>query len=585
MKINKILIPIFICLCLIAYTIGYSTTTTTTNLSLVKPAAEDTSVDYFDTMNDNLDLIDAIFDTVTLIEYSYLDGVTSAIQTQLNAKQPLDAQLTDIAGLTPTDSYFIVGDGVNFVTESGATARTSLGLTIGTHVQAYDAGLLSIAGLTTAANKSIYTTALDTYATYNLTAFARTILDDANEATVKATLNLEIGTDVQAYDAALTSISGLTYVSPSFIKLTANDTYAVRTIAEVVTDLALNSDNLSDVASIAMLDEWEETTKPWTFDPGLRVRRVVDAANFYPYIDLRRVRDGDPTDDVADGDYLGAIIYSGYHTNAYYDGAIIRAIIDGTSGEDDMPGRLEFLTSPDGTGDSVLRMAIDNAGNIKMGDGSWTNYVNVTAGGVLTFGGTATINEPLSILAATTSAELAGVISDETGTLKLVYSDSPVFTTNISTPNVVFPATQVPSADANTLDDYEEGTWTVVIRGSGTAGTYEIASQDSSYTKIGRVVFLESRISMAASVTGGGDGYLQITGCPFTKKASSIPAGSVFVQGIDYTGTYLIIAFIGSSATDILYITEMVDNGNAINLPIAAISADDLIYFSITFFE
>ena len=35
---------------------------------------------------------------------------------------------TDIAGLTPTDSNFIVGDGSNFVTETGATARTSLGL-------------------------------------------------------------------------------------------------------------------------------------------------------------------------------------------------------------------------------------------------------------------------------------------------------------------------------------------------------------------------------------------------------------------------------------------------------------------------
>jgi hypothetical protein len=65
---------------------------------------------------------------VTTTELGYLDGVTSAIQTQLDAKQTSDAQLTDIAGLTPTDSNFIVGDGSNFVTESGAIARTSLGL-------------------------------------------------------------------------------------------------------------------------------------------------------------------------------------------------------------------------------------------------------------------------------------------------------------------------------------------------------------------------------------------------------------------------------------------------------------------------
>ena len=51
-----------------------------------------------------------------------------------NTYQPKDAQLTDVAGLTPGDGKFIVGDGSNFVTESGATARASLGLVIGTDV-------------------------------------------------------------------------------------------------------------------------------------------------------------------------------------------------------------------------------------------------------------------------------------------------------------------------------------------------------------------------------------------------------------------------------------------------------------------
>jgi len=45
--------------------------------------------------------------------------------------QAYDAQLADIAGLTPTDGNIIVGDGSNFVAESGATARTSLGLGTG----------------------------------------------------------------------------------------------------------------------------------------------------------------------------------------------------------------------------------------------------------------------------------------------------------------------------------------------------------------------------------------------------------------------------------------------------------------------
>ena len=77
------------------------------------------------------------------------------IDTALGARQPLDAQLTDVAGLTPADGAFIVGDGSNFVAESGATARASLGLAIGSDVQAFDAQLTDVAGLTPSNNHVI----------------------------------------------------------------------------------------------------------------------------------------------------------------------------------------------------------------------------------------------------------------------------------------------------------------------------------------------------------------------------------------------------------------------------------------------
>jgi hypothetical protein len=124
------------------------------------------------------------------------------------------------------------------------TARSNLGLVIGTNVQAYDAGLLSIAGLTTAADRMIYTTALDTYAVATLTSFARTILDDADAAAVKTTLGLTIGTNVQAYDAGLTSIAGLTTAADKMVYTTGSDTYAV-------TDLSAFARTLLDDADAA----------------------------------------------------------------------------------------------------------------------------------------------------------------------------------------------------------------------------------------------------------------------------------------------------------------------------------------------
>ena len=78
------------------------------------------------------------YDTSVLLPNNNLSDLDNAATSRTNLGveigtdvQAYDAQLTDIAGLTPTDSNFIVGDGTNFVLESGNTARTSLGLGTG----------------------------------------------------------------------------------------------------------------------------------------------------------------------------------------------------------------------------------------------------------------------------------------------------------------------------------------------------------------------------------------------------------------------------------------------------------------------
>jgi len=92
-------------------------------------------------------------------------------------------------------------------------------------------------------------------------------------------------------------------------------------------------------------------------------RKIHDTPATTPAFNLQKARDGTPTDNVSDEDYIGEINFRGYHTDEYSKGATIRAIVDDTPGEDDMPSRLEFLTSSDGSDAPAVRLTIDAIGN------------------------------------------------------------------------------------------------------------------------------------------------------------------------------------------------------------------------------
>lgn len=151
--------------------------------------------------------------------------------------QPYSAILDEYAAVDPTAA------GLALLDDADASAqRTTLGLVIGTNVQAYDAGLQSISGLTTSSDKTIYTTGSDTYATTDLTSFGRSLIDDADASAARTTLGVVIGTNVQAYDAGLQSISGLTTSSDKMIYTTGSDTYAVSDLSSFARTLLDDAD-------------------------------------------------------------------------------------------------------------------------------------------------------------------------------------------------------------------------------------------------------------------------------------------------------------------------------------------------------
>jgi len=205
--------------------------------SITATGAELNTLDGITATTAELNTLDGI--TATVTELNYTDGVTSAIQTQLDNKQPLDADLTAIAALANTDGNIIVGNGTAWVAESGATARASLGLTIGTDVQAYSSVLAgTTASFTTADETKL--DGIETGATADQTASeiltalltvdgTGTGLDadllDGNHSTAFATAaqgtladsalqSSDIGSSIQAYDSNLTSFVG-TFTLPT----------------------------------------------------------------------------------------------------------------------------------------------------------------------------------------------------------------------------------------------------------------------------------------------------------------------------------------------------------------------------------
>jgi hypothetical protein len=83
---------------------------------------------------------------------------------------------------------------------------------------------------------------------------------------------------------------------------------------------------------------------------------------------------------------------------------------------------------------------------------------------------------------------------------------------------LAFPATQVPSADANTLDDYKEGTFTPSLTFANASVGMTYAFQTGSYTKIGRLVYF--RVNIVLTAKGSSTGVARVAGLPFTSAAS-----------------------------------------------------------------
>jgi len=182
-------------------------------------------------------------------------ATTAFVQSEITALnlgttyQPLNDRLTEIAGLAPTAHNFIAGDGNDFVLKTPVDVRTSLELD--TLYQPKDATLTSISLLGTAANKIIYTTAVDTWDEADISVYGRSLIDDADASAARITLGLEIGEEVQAYDPTLEALATVVTAANKIIYATGEDTFTT-------TDITANA--RSFIGSAAGLDDLSDAT-------------------------------------------------------------------------------------------------------------------------------------------------------------------------------------------------------------------------------------------------------------------------------------------------------------------------------------
>ena len=119
----------------------------------------------------------------------------------------------------------------------------------------------------------------------------------------------------------------------------------------------------------------------------------------------------------------------------------------------------------------------------------------------ISIAGASTGTATFTLESPATSTNRTITLADATGTM-VVSGTTP------SLNGITFPATQVASAGANTLDDYEEGTWTPSLGGNTTYG-----GQVGYYVKVGSLVLVQGQVAVTTIGTGS---TTTISGMPFT---------------------------------------------------------------------
>jgi hypothetical protein len=195
-----------------------------------------------------------------------------------------------------------------------------------------------------------------------------------------------------------------------------------------------------------------------------------------------------------------------------------------------------------------VKLAIANTGTagagntftIASGSTGFGNFAfaNGTSG-TTRYNGYITYNHSSNFMAFHTNAGVERARLNSTGAFVLAGG-----TATANGIGITFPATQVASSDANTLDDYVETTFNPTIVGSSTTGSATYSTQVGRATKVGRLVTFQLRVAYSA---GTGTGNLRVGGLPFTAGVGSV--FTIYAENIALTASNYAVASLSSGNT------------------------------------
>jgi hypothetical protein len=229
-----------------------------------------------------------------------------------------------------------------------------------------------------------------------------------------------------------------------------------------------------------------------------------------------------------------------------------RALYTNTTGSQNTAvGRLALYLNLTGSNNTATGTSALQANN----SGSYNTSIGFSAGSEITTGSKNSIlgsyngnQDSLDIRIASNYA----VISDGDGNRQITMKEGQTLALDSAVPNlgtgITFPATQSASSNANTLDDYEEGTWTPSV--TAQTGSYTtVTDQAGSYTKIGRQVTINW--FFIVSVKGTGLAGASISNLPF---ASNVSTGNNYSgTGSDTSSAIMQLAFMTATTSFGLY--------------------------------